>query len=259
MINKNKSVYVIQAVDNALDILEQFHENIDELGLSELCKRLNISKTKVFRILATLEHHDFIEKNVASSTFQLGLKSLHLGQTYIKQFGFIQNARPILESLAKRTEETTYAAILKSYHVVCLDTIESDLPLRVVHCVGTKLPFNCTAAGKVLVASMNSNNLQKYIESYELASLSSKTVSDPDELIKHLQRIAELGYAVGDEEFEFGAKCVGAPVRDYTRTVIGALSISGPSIRMTVKRINNELIPLVMEAAKELSFELGYK
>lgn len=258
MLNKTKSTYDIQTVGYALDVLEQFYDSDIELGLTELCRRLKLQKNRVFRLLATLESRNFIEQNKATTSYRLGMKNLRLGQAFVKQGGLQQHARPILEALTKTCEETSYIAIMKDFHVVYLDAIESELPVRVVPCVGSMLPFYCMSAGKVLAAGMSENNLLEYCQSGELKKYTSKTIIDPHELANHLRRVAVFGYAVGDEELEVGAKCVGAPIRDYTKSIVGAVSVTGPSMRFTAKRMENELIPLVKKAAEEISFKLGY-
>ena len=97
MPKKDKSEYIIQAVSHALDLLEQFHDDIDELGVTELSKRLKLHKNNVFRLLATLESRGYIEQNKATENYRLGLKSLELGQTFIKQMGLLRQAKPILD------------------------------------------------------------------------------------------------------------------------------------------------------------------
>lgn len=258
MLNKTKSAYNIQIVGYALDVLEQFSDSDKELGLTELCRHLKLQKNRVFRLLATLESRNFIEQNKTTASYRLGMKNLRLRQAFVKQGGLTQHARPVLETLTRKCKETSYVAIIKDFHVIYLDAIESALPLRVVPCVGKMLPFYCMSAGKVLAVGMSDKSLLEYYRSGKLKKYTSNTIDDPKELIKHLRKVAELGYAVGDEEFEVGAKCVGAPIRDYTKNVIGALSVSGPSTRFTDKRIKDELIPVVREAAEELSFKLGY-
>jgi len=223
-----------------------------------LSRRLNLHKNKVFRLLATLEFRNFIVQDKASTGYRLGLKNLQMGQTFVKQSGLLRHARPILESLTGRCEETSYVAILKDFRIVYLDAIESDLPVRVVSRVGKTLPFYCTAVGKVLVADMSEKNMREYIKNVELKRYTSNTISDPDELTDHLSKIPGLGYAVDDEELDIGVKCVGAPIRDYTKRVVGAVSVSAPSMRFTAERMNKVLIPLVKEAAEELSAKLGY-
>ncbi len=255
---KTKSDYNIQTVGLALDILEQFYGSDNELGLTELCRRLNLQKNRVFRLLATLESRNYIEQDKITANYRLGVKNLRLGQAFVSQTGIQQQARPVLESLTEKCEETSYVAVMKDFHIVCLDSVESELPIRTVPSVGVMHPFYCTSAGKILAAAMNEKKLLKYYDSGELKRFTSNTIDNPYKLTTHLRKIAELGYAVGDEELEVGAKCVGAPVRDHTKNVVGAVCISGPSMRFTAERINDELIPLVKEAGKELSVRLGY-
>jgi DNA-binding IclR family transcriptional regulator len=258
MTKKEKTDYTIHAVSDALDILEQFHDEVDEFGVAELSRRLGLHKNKVFRLLATLESRDYIEQNVITGNYRLGLKNLHLGQTFSKQMGILRQARPVQESLTRKCNETSYVAIMKDFQIICLNAVESDLPVRVVPRVGEKLPIYCTAAGKVIAASLNEETLWEYIRAGELKRYTKNTISDPDELANHLRNIPSRGYAEDNEELDVGVKCVGAPIRDFTRHVIGAVSISGPSMRLSAERMNRELIPLVKNAAEEISIRLGY-
>lgn len=258
MAKKEKSEYIIQAVSHALDLLEQFHDEVDELGVTELSKRLKLHKNNVFRLLATLESRNYIEQNRVTENYRLGLKTLELGQTFIKQMGLLRQSRPVLEALVKECNETTYVAILKEAHIVYLDVVETDLTVRVVPRVGARLPAYCTAAGKVQIAYMTDEELESYLPTKEMKRFTPKTLVDREELKKHLKVIAEQGYAIDDEEMDVGVKCVGAPIRDYTRRIIGAVSISGPSMRFTEERLQKELIPLVIRSGEEISHKLGY-
>lgn len=258
MAKKEKSEYIIQAVDHALDLLEQFHDDVDELGVTELSKRLKLHKNNVFRLLATLESRAYIEQNKVTENYRLGLKTLELGQTFIKQMGLLRQSRPVLEALVKECNETTYVAILKEFHIVYLDAVETDLTVRVVPRVGSRLPAYCTAAGKIQLAYMTDEELDNYIPGKELKRYTANTITDKGELKKHLALVAEQGYAVDNEELDTGVRCVSAPIRDYTRRIIGAVSISGPSMRFSDERIDKELIPLVKKAAEEISSKLGF-
>ncbi|MBI1921947.1 MAG: IclR family transcriptional regulator [Geobacter sp.] len=256
-VKNEKSSYVIQIVEHALDLLEQFHDDVDELGIAELSRRLKLHKNKVFRLLATLQSRHYIEQNTATENYRLGLKNLELGQAVIRHMGLIRLARPVQEALVRKCRETSYLATMKDFQIVYLDAVESDLFLRVVPTLGEKLPIYCTAAGKVLAASLNEEILQKYIRTSELKRFTPNTICDPAELANQLRSIADLGYAVDNEELNEGVKCVSAPIVDYTRQVVGAVSISGPSMRLTAERMDHELIPLVTKAAEEISFRLG--
>jgi IclR family transcriptional regulator, KDG regulon repressor len=258
MAKKEKSEYIIQAVSHALDLLEQFHDDVDELGVTELSKRLKLHKNNVFRLLATLESRNYIEQNRVTENYRLGLKTLELGQTFIKQMGLLRQSRPVLESLVRECNETTYVAILKEFHIIYLDVVETDLTVRVVPRVGARLPAYCTAAGKVQIAYMTDEELSNYLPSKEMKRYTPNTIIDREELKRHLAQVVEQGYAIDNEELDVGVKCVGAPIRDYTRRIIGAVSISGPSMRFTDERLVKELIPLVIRASEEISSKLGY-
>lgn len=258
MAKKEKSEYIIQAVDHALDLLEQFHDEVDELGVTELSKRLKLHKNNVFRLLATLESRGYIEQNRVTENYRLGLKTLQLGQTFIRQMGLLRQARPVLETVVEQCNETAYVAILKDLHIVYLDVVETTLTVRVVPRVGARLPAYCTAVGKVQLAYMTDEELDAYFPGRELKAFTPNTITDKAELKKSLAVVAEQGYAVDNEELDLGVRCVGAPIRDYTRRIVGAVSISGPSMRFTDERLEKELIPLVKRAAEDISTKLGY-
>jgi DNA-binding IclR family transcriptional regulator len=258
MARKEKSEYIIQAVSHALDLLEQFHEDVDELGVTELSKRLKLHKNNVFRLLATLESRGYIEQNRATENYRLGLKSLELGQTFIKQMGLLRQAKPVLEKIVQSCNETSYVTIFKEGHVVYLDVLETDMTVRVVSRVGSRLPAYCTASGKVYLANLSEDEINEILPSEGLKTYTPTTIGTRSELKNQLEKIAAQGYAIDDEELDQGVRCVAAPIRDYTRRIVGAISISGPSMRLTNDRIQEDLIPLVLQASDDLSTRLGY-
>ena len=259
MAKKEKSEYMIQAVSHALDLLEQFHsDDVDELGVTELSKRLRLHKNNVFRLLATLEARGYIEQNKVTENYRLGLKSLELGQTFIKKMGLLHQAKPVLDSIVDACNETSYLAIFKEGHIVYLDVVETHNTVRVVSRVGSRLPAYATAAGKVHLAFVSEEELEALLPKEELKSYTEFTVTDREKLKETLKDVADKGYALDNEELDLGVRCVAAPIRDYTRRIIGSLSISGPSIRFSDERIEQELMPLVVKAADELSSRLGF-
>jgi len=258
MARKEKSEYIIQAVSHALDLLEQFHGDVDELGVTELSKRLKLHKNNVFRLLATLESRGYIEQNKATENYRLGLKALELGQTFIKQMGLLRQAKPILDKMVADCNETCYVAIFKEGHVVYLDTVETDMTVRVVSRVGSRLPSYCTAAGKVYLAHMSEEEINEILPTEEFRTYTNNTIKNRAELRKELEKIAAQGYAIDKEELDLGVHCVAAPIRDYTRRIVGSISVSGPTMRLSEERIEKELVPLVLQASEELSTRLGY-
>lgn len=258
MHKKEKSEYMIQAVSHALDLLESFSEETPEIGITELGKRLKLQKNNVFRLLATLESREYIEQNKLTDNYRLGLRTLELRTNFIHQMSLLPQARPILLNLSHECEETCYVAILKEFRCVYLDVVETPQVVRIVSRVGSRLPAHCTAAGKVQLADLTEQDLERFYATRELTRHTPNTITDPQLLRDHLREIAGQGFAIDDEELEEGVRGVAAPVRNYENRVVGAIIISGPSMRFSDARIRDELIPLVTRAAGEVSAKLGY-
>jgi IclR family KDG regulon transcriptional repressor len=256
MVRREKSNYIIQAVAHALDVLEQFYSD-GELGVTELSKRLKLHKNNVFRILATLESRGYIEQNRSTENYRLGTKCLQLGQTYIQHMGLLQQARPIMLEVVKACHESTYVAVMRKGQVVPLDMVESDQPVRIVSHIGENLPLYCTAAGKVHLAFEPVEEIQRSFPN-GLEQHTTNTITDSSALLEQLKTIAGLGYAIENGEYLTDVRTVAVPIRDYTRTVVGSLAVSGPSYRIPFERIEREIAPLVLKAGGELSSRLGY-
>jgi len=258
MVRRDKSNYIIQSVSHALDVLEEFHGDVDELGVTELSKKLKLHKNNVFRILATLQSRNYIEQNKANENYRLGIRCLELGQTFIHQRGMLKQANPVLQELAEKTGETSYVSIMRGNEVVYLDSVEPETTVRVVSRLGLHMPTHATAAGKVLVAFESEEDLRKRF-SGELKSYTKNTFRTVEELFRDLEAVRERGYATDLEEFEEGLRCVASPIRDYTRKVIGALSVSGPAHRLSDEKIQTIFGAEVVRLGKELSIRLGFR
>jgi DNA-binding IclR family transcriptional regulator len=256
---RKKSDYIIQSVDHALDVMEAFQGEEDELGITELSRRLKLHKNNIFRILATLENRGYIEQNRVTDNYRLGLGTLELGQTYIRHTGLLRVARPITEELGKKVNENVYIGILKENYAFYLDVVESAHTVRVLSRVGCRVPTYCSAMGKAQLAFETPETIAEVLGKKELKKFTPSTISDRDKVVEHLALVKELGYAVDDEEWDEGVRCVAAPIYDYTRKVVGAVSISAPSVRMPMEQVKKEYVPMIIEACEEISDRLGYK
>ncbi len=254
---REKTNYVIQSVAHALDVLEQFYGELDELGVTELSKRLKLHKNNVFRLLATLESRGYIEQNKATENYRLGIRCLQLGQTYIHQMGLLRQAGPILEDVSRQSRENTYVAVLRRSAVVPVTVVESTLPVRIISNVGETLPLHATAVGKAYLAFESEEGLRNAVGN-TLEKFTDKTITDLHALADHLKGVAARGYAVDNGEHLIDVRSVAVPIRDYTRNVVGALAVSGPAYRLSSERIDKELAPLVTKAGKDLSVRLGF-
>lgn len=257
MVRREKSNYVIQSVSHALDVLEQFNGNAEEIGVTELSKRLKLHKNNVFRLLATLEARGYIEQNKLTENYRLGLKCLQLGQTFIHQLGLLLQSRAILEDLAKATKESAFVAIRKGSGIIPLDFVESSNAVRVVSFLGMLLPAHCTAAGKIYLVFESEGGLSQTLPE-RLERYTEKTTVDRKTLVEQMKEIGELGYAVEQGEFSDEVSAVAVPIRDYTRMLVGALAVVGPAYRLTHESIRETIAPMAVQAGIELSKRLGY-
>jgi len=256
-VRREKSNYIIQSVAHSLDVLEQFAGEAEELGVTELSKRLKLHKNNVFRLLATLESRGYIEQNKSTENYRLGIRCLQIGQTYVNQMGLLRQARPIMESVVKRCKETVYLSLLRRGAVVPLQSVEADRPVRIISLLGQALPLHCTAAGKVHLAFESEEEIKNALPE-SLTRHTDKTITRRTDLIADLRSVAERGYALESGEFLPDLRSIAVPIRDYTRTVVGSLAITAPEYRLTLDRVEKEVAPIALTAGRDLSSRLGY-
>jgi DNA-binding IclR family transcriptional regulator len=257
MVRREKSNYIIQSVSHSLDVLEQFAGEAEELGVTELSKRLKLHKNNVFRLLATLESRGYIEQNRATENYRLGIRCLQLGQSYVQHMGLLRQARPIMADLVRQVRETTYLAVLRRAAVVPVEVIEADRPVRIVSQLGEALPLHCTAPGKAYLAFEPEDDVRQLLPD-ALQRFTERTVTDRQQILQQLRAVASAGYAVDMGEHLDEIRAVAAPVRDYARGVVGALTVVAPASRLAPERIEKEVAPLVLKAGRELSSRLGF-
>jgi len=256
MVRREKSNYIIRSVSHALDVIEQFYGEADELGVTELSKRLKLHKNNIFRLLATLESRGYIEQNKATENYRLGVRSLQLGQAYVGRMGLLRQARPIMEALVKQCRESAYVAVARRGGMVPLDSVDADQPIRLVSQIGETLPLHCTAPVKAHLAFATEDELKARLPD-NLKKFTGSTITERQALTQQLKSVGEKGYAVDTGEYVDDMRSVAVPIKDYTSHVVGTLAVSGPAYRLTNERLK-ELAPLVVKAGTELSSRLGY-
>ncbi|MFN2533207.1 MAG: IclR family transcriptional regulator [Pyrinomonadaceae bacterium] len=256
MENKS-SPYRVQVLDRSLGILELLSSDGPELSLIELSERLKLHKSTTHRLVGVLEQYRFVEKSSSSGKYRLGLKLFEFGSKAVAHIDWKERARGYLERLAYETGETAHLCILDDGEVLYLEKVEAPRTVRVPSIVGRRYPAHCGGAGKTLLAFQPEEEIAELIKRRGLKSFTRNTLTTPAQLREGLRLVREQGYAIDNEEFEEGLECIGAPLRDYSGKVIAAVSIAGPTFRIT-----DEKLPLlaksVMDVARELSADLGY-
>ena len=199
-----------------------------------------------------------MEHNRYTGNFRLGVKTFQISQAYINKLNIIEISIQVLQQLKNDTNESAYISVLRDGNVVYLNVIETELAVRVLPRIGNVGPAYATATGKAQLAYYDSIELEK-LYSGDFLKITKNTVANFDQLKEELAEVKRNGYAIDNEEYELGVRCVGAPIKDFMGNVIAGISVSAPAERMELDHIHNDVAPIVTEAAKLLSKKFGYR
>jgi IclR family transcriptional regulator, KDG regulon repressor len=241
----------IQSLGRGLQILNLIAQADRSLSVTELAFSLGVDKSSASRLVKTLASYGYVQQEPGSRRFCLGNRIYEIGWHLINQMPIRQKARPYLFRLMRETGECSHTAVYAEGKALVIDDIEGEAKLRVVGGIGRMIPLHCTAVGKGLLAFSNLP-----IPS-QLETLTEYTITDAAALRDHLAETRRKGYAYDDQENDPGVRCIAAPVFGMMGSAIATIGISGPTVRITDDRVEL-LATIVMQAARELSIDLGY-
>lgn len=248
--------YRIQAIERAVAILNAFSAEEPELGVTDLADRLGLHKSTVHRFLVNLEAAGLVERDRHTSRYRLGLRIFELGGLVLQQMNLWDEALPFLEGLVRDSGETGHLAVLDGGEAVYIEKVEARRALRIPSAIGRGYPAHATSLGKILLAHLDPHAADALVAERGLHRCAPNTITDPALLRAELERIRTQGYAVDDEEYEEGLRCIGAPIIGHTGQIVAAMGIGGPVTRVTPERVE-QLAGLVMSAAASLSRRMG--
>ena len=246
----------VQAIYRAVMIMNCFNEDRRELKLSEISEMLDINKSTAHGIITTLKYHGLMDQDEETQKYKLGLSLLALGNIVKNSMNITGIAKPYIDKICVQVEETVHLGTLDKTEVVYLDKAESHQSMRIVTKVGARIPAYCTGIGKAMLAYKDKGVLSEAIPD-KLTKYTPNTISDKVILLKTFELIKSQGYSIDDEEHDMGLRCVAAPIFDNNKEAKYAISVSGPAVRMTDKKIEYTK-NIILNAAKEISHKLGY-
>lgn len=248
--------YAIAVLGKALDLLEAL-EGEGQPTLTELSARAGIPKATALRILANLEHRDYVHRD-SHGRYRLGLRLLQLGTRVSAGIDLRTVARPAMETLRDECGETVNLALPAERGIVYIEILESAHGLRMAAGVGTRDAYHSSALGKAILAQLPATRAVDALGTGQLARKTPRTIVERDLLLTELERVRRLGYALDEEENELGARCVAAPIFDHRGGCIAAISVSGPASRLTSDRAAG-VAERVIAAAGTISAQLGHR
>jgi len=248
---KDPKTYNVRAVERATWILSSFDGEHAERGVSEIAQATGLHKATAHRIIMTLLNCGFLERTADGERFRLGLRLVELGLGALRDLDFRRAAFPYMQQLVERFGETCDLGIFDRGRVLDVEVVHSEHSLTVAARVGRHLPVHCTASGRVFLAFLPPEVVEPIL-SAPLTACTEKTITSPARFRAELEATRQRGYGLDDEGFEVGIRAVSAPIRDIDGNVIAAMSIPGPSNRLTLERVP-EIAEALVETASAVS------
>ncbi len=242
----------VKTLARGLKILEILADSHKGAGITKVAERMKMDKASVSRMVQTLVKYGYVEKAPDGRRYQLGVMIVSLSRSVIDRMPLRDTAKPYLNEMVERSGECAHLAIFANGQVLYIDQVESPATLRVNADVGHLAPLHCTALGKALLAFGDHDVPEK------LDSLTDHSITSALQLERELEKTRNQGYALDDEEYDYGVRCIAVPVRDLGGKVIAAIGISGPAHRMSLEQIPALAIQVV-EVGQALSDRLSFK
>jgi len=248
--------YRINVLDRAFQILDALSDTQQGCHLADLSRTLKVPKSTVHRILMVLERHRYVRREPGDGKFRLGSKALELESSAVAGMDVTQACRPFLKQLVAETDETAHLGVLCNHQVISLANEQSWHTLT-PSTIGRNVPAYCTSLGKALLAFLPEKEIEEYLLAQKLERRTANTIIRTEALVTEFRKIRLRGYAIDNEEFEKGLRCVAAPVRNRSGQATAAIGIAGPVSRLDRARMG-VVTNAVINAAAGLSEALGY-
>lgn len=246
----------VQVLDRGLDIIEQLSTSEKGMSLLELSAATGLPKPTVHRILQTFTQRQYVNKDPDTSIYSIGNRFVEITSIYLNKLVLKTEAEPIMRRIASSFKAIAYLGILGGNDVVYLAKIEPLNNLRMYSDIGKREPLFCTSLGKVLLSSLPQDELSEKVRALHYRAYTSRTITDPDALLREVREVQINGFALDRGEHEPDNSCIGVPIYDYTRQIIAAMSLSGYGLLETypIETLHKEM----KAASLELSQRMGY-
>ena len=242
-------------MEKCLSILDLLSKSPGGMRIKDISQALNLPASSIHHMLATLLPHNYVMQDPETKKYSLGLKLVDLGHSALENFDIRKPAARHMRRLNERTGAAVHLSVFRGGKFIYIEKIGAPSGLALVTYVGFATDPHAASGGKVLLADMTEPEVRALYPGGRLKQYSKNTISTHRDLLAELARIREQGYALDDEEYYEGVRCVAAPVKRGGVTV-ASISVTGSIYTMSRERIENEIIGLVKETAQAVSDEL---
>ena len=245
----------VQALDRGLSLLAMLAEE-DGLTLTDLARKSGFSVSTVHRLLLTLESRGFVLHEIERGSWLIGVETFKIGSAFLRNRRIASMGRLTMRDLMEKTGETVNLGIEDDGEVVFISQVESHDTLRAFFRAGSRGAMHASGVGKALLAELPEHRVRQICGMRRLERFTEKTRTEFALLMRELDESRRRGWALDDEERTLGMRCVAAPIFNEHGEPIAAVSTSGPSVRITARKLD-EFGPLVRRAADEITASIG--
>ncbi len=243
----------VKSLEKSLKILECFNSNTPDLGIAQIAEMLSLSKSNVHNIVSTFEKLGYLEQDIDSKRYRLGMKLLEYTYLINKNLSYQKAVHQIISEVSNETGFVVYFAIPKVDRIFYLNNAhpfskDRNTPYRLI--MGETAPYHCTSLGKGMLAFFDSERIEEIIK-LPRDRFTPKTLLGEKEFRSELEKIKDQGYAIDDEEHELGIKCMGMPIISRNKGVAGAISISTNVANFDDNKLG-EYYKILVKATQEL-------
>lgn len=248
-----------QSAEKLLALIETMATLDAPIRLQDLAKKLDMNVSTVSRFLAPLQRRGYVDQDPETSKYFLTFKLCGIANHISSRLDICAIARSYMRNLAGIFKESVNLSIENDMSVLYVEVVSNPgKTVMVMQLIGHIAPLHCTGVGKLFLLGYNEQKIDQYIAVKGLTRFTGQTITEREKLLRELEEIRLRGYSLDNEECEDGARCVAAPIRDYTGRIVAGLSVSGPVTRMTDAYIHSN-ISYLLDTAEQISFRLDWK
>jgi IclR family pca regulon transcriptional regulator len=241
----------INSLARGLEVISAFSRNKPRMTLSDMARATGMTRATVRRLLLTLVREGYAQTD--GKYFSLQPKVLKLGFAVISSMGIWEVAQPIMNALSERLEESCFAAVLDGYDVTYVARATSDRLVNIGISVGSRAPVHAVSTGRVLMAALPDDKLQKYLDEGEFERVTNYTTVSKVKLREEIEEVRARGWAIVDQELEVGLRSISVPIRGSDGTVIAALNVCCPSSRISPEDIRTRILAELLTASRDIT------
>lgn len=245
----------VQGLERGFAVIRAFSPEAPSLTIAGVSERTGFTRAVARRYLLTLQALGYVLQ--IGDRFSLAPRLLDLGFTYLSTLDVTSVVQPFMEQVTSTLHESCSVSVLDGHEIVYVARRPAKRIMSINLALGSRLPAHATSMGKVLLAFLPLAQLDHYFSSVELVKLTDHTVGDKVRLRAMLAEVRELGWAIANEETEYGVRSVAAPIFDRDGEVHAAFNVAGHATRVSLAQLRKDYLPVVLEAAREVSEALG--